>query len=47
MGGITGTQSFYRLFMAPGMDHCGSGPGPNAVGGVSVYPLQAVTPRMT
>ena len=26
-------RSFYRLFMAPGMDHCGSGVGPNAVGG--------------
>ena len=23
-------QSFYRLFMAPGMAHCGGGPGPNA-----------------
>jgi hypothetical protein len=22
-------QSFYRLFMAPGMAHCGGGPGPN------------------
>ena len=38
MGGITGMQSFYRLFMAPGMDHCGSGPGPNAVGGVYGLP---------
>ncbi len=23
------TQSFYRLFMAPGMGHCAGGPGPN------------------
>jgi Tannase and feruloyl esterase len=23
------TQGFYRLFMAPGMQHCGGGPGPN------------------
>jgi feruloyl esterase len=23
-------QSFYRLFMAPGMAHCGGGPGPNS-----------------
>ena len=23
------TQTFYRLFMAPGMQHCGGGPGPN------------------
>jgi feruloyl esterase len=34
MGGTAGMQSFYRLFMAPGMDHCGGGPGPDAVGGV-------------
>ncbi len=26
-------QEFYRLFMAPGMGHCGSGPGPNVFGG--------------
>jgi feruloyl esterase len=38
MGGLAGMQSFYRLFMAPGMDHCGSGPGPNAVGGVYGLP---------
>jgi feruloyl esterase len=30
------TQDFYRLFMAPGMQHCGGGPGPNAFGGVSL-----------
>src|SRR3954471_20868806 len=24
-------QSFYRLFMAPGMTHCGGGPGPNTL----------------
>ena len=23
-------QTFYRLYMAPGMGHCGGGPGPNA-----------------
>jgi feruloyl esterase len=29
-GGNKGdVQSFYRLFMAPGMAHCGGGPGPN------------------
>jgi feruloyl esterase len=28
------TQKFFRLFMAPGMLHCGGGPGPNAFGGV-------------
>jgi len=25
-------QSFYRLFMVPGMAHCGGGAGPNAFG---------------
>jgi feruloyl esterase len=44
MGGIEKTQSFYRLFMAPGMQHCGLGLGPNAVGGVFGLPM---TPRMT
>ena len=33
MGGVPQTQSFYRLFMAPGMQHCGGGAGPNAFGG--------------
>ena len=27
---VKDVQSFYRLFMAPGMAHCGGGPGPNA-----------------
>src|SRR5579863_4099954 len=26
------TQEFYRLFLAPGMGHCGGGPGPNQFG---------------
>jgi feruloyl esterase len=26
------TQDFYRLFIAPGMGHCGGGPGPNQFG---------------
>jgi len=26
------TQDFYRLFLAPGVDHCGQGPGPNQFG---------------
>ena len=26
------TQSFFRLFMVPGMNHCAYGPGPNAFG---------------
>jgi hypothetical protein len=37
-GGIEKIQSFYRLFMAPGMQHCGLGLGPNAVGGVFGLP---------
>jgi len=32
-------QRFYRLFMAPGMGHCGGGPGPNTFN--SVAALQA------
>jgi feruloyl esterase len=26
------TQDFYRLFLAPGVNHCGGGPGPNQLG---------------
>lgn len=29
MGGLAQTQQFARLFVAPGMGHCGGGPGPN------------------
>ena len=43
-GGMEALQSFYRLFMAPGMDHCGGGPGPNAVGGVFGLPPPARDP---
>lgn len=32
MGGFEKTQDFYRLFMAPGMMHCGAGEGPNSFG---------------
>lgn len=39
MGGLQKTQSFYRLFMVPGMSHCGSGPGPNSFGGIVQYKL--------
>jgi feruloyl esterase len=31
-GGLASTQQFYRLFMAPGVMHCGYGPGPNDFG---------------
>jgi hypothetical protein len=30
--GQPGTDSFLRLFMAPGMQHCADGPGPNSFG---------------
>ena len=33
MGGAAQTQDFYRLFMVPGMAHCGGGPGWNQFGG--------------
>jgi feruloyl esterase len=32
-GGWQNTESFFRLFMVPGMAHCGGGPGPNIFGG--------------
>jgi len=37
------TQSFFRLFMVPGMGHCGGGPGPNQFynGGFSPVPADA------
>jgi feruloyl esterase len=31
MGGAEETQSFFRLFMAPGMAHCSGGPGPDSI----------------
>jgi feruloyl esterase len=44
LGGIEKTEPFYRLFMAPGMQHCGLGLGPNAVGGVFGLPSPAHDP---
>jgi Tannase and feruloyl esterase len=44
MGGIENIQSFYRLFMAPGMQHCGGGLAPNAVGGVFGMPSPSRDP---
>jgi feruloyl esterase len=29
MGGLEKTREFFRFFIAPGMGHCGGGPGPN------------------
>jgi feruloyl esterase len=35
MGGEKATGDFLRLFMAPGMGHCGGGPGPNTLDALS------------
>jgi feruloyl esterase len=35
MGGKQASQDFYRLFLAPGMGHCGGGAGPNTLDGLS------------
>jgi len=35
MGGEEKTATFFRLFMAPGMGHCGGGPGPNTFDALS------------
>jgi feruloyl esterase len=42
------TLKFYRLFMAPGMSHCGAGPGPNTIGPaleVGSTPPTQINPR--
>ena len=38
------TQSFYRLFMVPGMYHCAFGPGPNAFGNLFSGQVYAAPP---
>ncbi|NOU63868.1 tannase/feruloyl esterase family alpha/beta hydrolase [Paenibacillus sp. LMG 31461] len=40
-GGLDQTQDFFRLFLVPGMGHCGGGPGLNEIGfrGVSSLPV--------
>jgi len=35
MGGLSKTQDFYKLYMVPGMTHCGMGPGPNSFGNLT------------
>ena len=35
MGGPENTSDFFRLFMVPGMGHCGGGPGPNTFDAVA------------
>jgi hypothetical protein len=44
LGGVDSVKSFYRLFMAPGMQHCGLGLGPSAVGGVFGLPSPSRDP---
>ncbi len=48
MGGPEKTKDFFRLFMAPGMGHCGGGPGPNtfdAVGALDKWVAQGTAPE--
>jgi feruloyl esterase len=45
MGGVDQLKPFYRLFLAPGMMHCGLGPGPSAVGGVFGLPSPNQDPK--
>ena len=43
------TREFFRLFMAPGMGHCGGGPGPNqfdAVGALDEWVTKGTAPEM-
>ncbi len=47
MDPVVPPQSFYRLFMAPGMGHCAGGPGPNsfdAIGGFEQWVEKGVAP---
>ncbi len=39
MGGEKATSDFYRLYLAPGMAHCGGGPGPNTIDCLSALEL--------
>jgi feruloyl esterase len=47
MGGVSKTQEFFRLFMAPGMGHCGGGSGPatfDALGALDTWVTKGVAP---
>ena len=47
MGGYDKTQSFFRLFTAPGMGHCTGGPGPNqfdALGALEQWVEKGIAP---
>jgi feruloyl esterase len=48
MGGADKTSSFFRLFLAPGMGHCGGGPGPNtfdSLGALDRWVSDGVAPQ--
>ena len=38
-GRVENVQDFYRLFMMPGVGHCGTGPGPDDIGGENQTPV--------
>ncbi len=42
MGGADAVGTFARLFMVPGMDHCGLLPGPGGINQWSIDPLGAL-----
>jgi len=42
MGGREALEKNVRLFMIPGMDHCGVLPGPNGISGDSLNVLEAL-----
>lgn len=47
MGGLDKTRDFFRFFAAPGMGHCGGGPGPNtfdALGALEQWVEHGVAP---
>ncbi|HZT75569.1 MAG TPA: tannase/feruloyl esterase family alpha/beta hydrolase [Vicinamibacterales bacterium] len=47
MGGLDRTKDFFRFFAAPGMGHCGGGPGPNtfdALGAVEQWVEHGTAP---
>ncbi len=48
MGGLDKTKEFFRFFAAPGMGHCGGGPGPNtfdALGALEQWVEHGIAPE--
>jgi feruloyl esterase len=46
--GLSATRQFFRLFMVPGMGHCGAGPGPNVfdvVGALDEWVSRGIAPQ--